>query len=77
MQVIPFTPLGILNLFDPFGFSKNRSEADKAKGLVAETNNGRLAMIGIMGFLSEQVIPGSVPLGPHLKAYTGEIMAPF
>merc|ERR1712071_458480 len=66
------------NLYDPFKFSKNRSEEKKAKGLKAEINNGRLAMIGIFGFLSEQVVPGSVPaLGGIVQPYDGEIMAPF
>ena len=51
-----------LNYFDPLGLSKNRSEEAKAKGLKAEINNGRLAMLGIFGFLCEQTIPGSVPL---------------
>merc|ERR1711924_129317 len=50
-----------LNLFDPFKFSKNASPEKKAKGLVTETNNGRLAMLGLFGFLSESKIPGSVP----------------
>jgi len=49
-------------LYDPFNFSKNRSEEAKARGLVTEINNGRLAMLGIFGFLLEQTIPGSVPL---------------
>ena len=66
------------NLFDPFGFSKNRSEEAKARGLVVEINNGRLAMLGIFGFLSEQTIPGSVPaLSGIVKPYAGEVMAPF
>jgi hypothetical protein len=66
------------NFYDPFRFSKNRSEEDKARGLVVELNNGRLAQIGVMGFLSEQKVEGSVPLltglVPH---YDGEPMAPF
>jgi hypothetical protein len=34
-------------------------------------------MIGLFGFLAESAIKGSVPFGPSLPAYTGEIMAPF
>jgi len=67
-----------LNLFDPFGFSKNKSEEAKAAGLIKELNNGRLAQIGILAFISEQRVEGSVPLlsglVPH---YSGETMAPF
>jgi len=76
-NVIPFTPAGVLSLYDPFGFSKNKSDEAKAKGLLTEINNGRLAMIGIMGFLAEQKVPGSVPFGPKLSAYAGEVMAPL
>merc|ERR1711957_641128 len=48
------------------------------KGLVTEINNGRLAMLGIMGFVSAAKIPGSVPaLEGVVKAYSGEVMAPF
>lgn len=67
-----------LNLYDPFGFSKNKSEAQKAAGLKKEINNGRLAMLGIFGFLCEQTIPGSVPLLTGIvKPYSGEVMSPF
>ena len=64
------------NYFDPFGLSKNRSEAAKEKGLKAEINNGRLAMLGIFGFLCEQTIPGSVPaLTGVVKPYAGDLIA--
>jgi len=66
------------NLFDPFGFSKNRSAEDKASGLIKEINNGRLAMIGIVGFIAAQRVEGSVPLLKGLVShYDGETMAPF
>ena len=67
------------NLYDPFKISKNKTPEQKAKGLITEINNGRLAMIGLFGFLAETQTPGSVPgltsLG--LKSYAGNIMAPF
>jgi hypothetical protein len=73
-----YIPGGALNLYDPFGWRKNRSEEDKANGLVKEINNGRLAMIGILGFLSEAKTPGSVPLlSGIIPPYSGEPMAPF
>ena len=66
------------NFYDPFKFSKNMSQETKDKRLVAEINNGRLAQIGILGFLSEQVCPGSVPgLTGIVQPYDGEPMAPF
>jgi len=71
-------PGGALNLFDPTGNSKKLSDEEKQKGLVKELNNGRLAMIGIFGFLAEGKIEGAVPLLkgviPH---YDGDIMAPL
>jgi len=73
-----YIPGGALNLFDPFGWSKGKSADAKAAGLVKEINNGRLAMIGIIGFLSEGKVPGSVPaLSGIIPAYSGEPMAPF
>jgi hypothetical protein len=67
-----------LDLYDPFGFSKSASPEKKEKGLLIEINNGRLAMLGIMGFLAESKVPGSVPaLTGIVKPYAGEVMAPF
>jgi len=70
-------PGGALNLFDPFGWNKSRSEEAKAAGLVKEINNGRLAMLGIFGFLSESKIEGSVPMLGFIPHYDGEVMAPL
>jgi len=67
-----------LELFDPFGFSKNKSPEAKADGLVKEINNGRLAMLGIMAFVAEARVPGSVPfLNGLIAPYSGETMAFF
>jgi hypothetical protein len=71
-------PGGALNLYDPFGWSRKRTEEEKAEGLIKELNNGRLAMLGIMGFVSEGKIEGSVPaLRGIIPHYDGEIMAPL
>jgi len=71
-------PGGALNLYDPFGWSKKRSEEDKADGLKKEINNGRLAMIGLMGFMAEGKVEGSVPvLTGIIPHYDGNVMAPF
>ena len=76
-DIIPH-PMPFNSLFDPFGFSKNASAEKKEKGLIAELNNGRLAQIGIIGFLSEQKVAGSVPMLEGLVSpYAGEPMAPF
>jgi len=67
-----------LDLFDPFGFSKNKTPEQKAKGLRAEINNGRAAMLGLFGFLSESKIPGSVPmLTVVIPSYGGDYMGPL
>jgi len=71
------------NLWDPFGLPggpKNLSEESKARRLEVELQNGRLAMIGIMGFLAASSVPGSVPFLasiPGYPQYSGNVMVPF
>ena len=69
----------VLSLYDPLGLNKNMSEEKKQTRLIAEINNGRLAMIGIMGFLAADKVSGSVPglLEKIAIPYDGEPMAPF
>jgi len=68
----------VLDLYDPFGLNGKMSQEKKDKRLVMEVNNGRLAMIGIFGFMAADAVPGSVPaLNNIATAYDGDIMAPF
>merc|ERR1719405_62890 len=73
----------IFNLWDPFEFPggpKNLSEESKARRLKVELQNGRLAMIGIMGFLAASSVPGSVAFLasiPGYPQYSGNVMVPI
>jgi len=67
-----------LDLYDPFGYSKKMSQEKKDERLLMEINNGRLAMLGIFGFLCADTIPGSVPLLKDIAIpYDGQVMSPF
>jgi len=66
------------NLYDPFNYAKSRTAEENERLLLVEINNGRLAMLSIIAFLSAQAIPGSVPgLVGIVKPYSGDVMAPF
>merc|ERR1719208_156617 len=58
------TPGKIPLIWDPLGFTKNLSPETLARKRTAELKNGRLAMIGVMSFVSAHYIPDSVPLLP-------------
>jgi len=77
-QLFSDTVHPVLNLYDPFNLNKKMTEEKKEKRLVMEINNGRLAMLGIFGFLAADKVEGSVPA---LKAiaipYSGDVMVPF
>jgi hypothetical protein len=66
------------DLYDPLKIYRMVPDSKKERGLLVELNNGRLAMIGIMGFMCEHTTPGSVPLlSGVVKPYHGQVMAPF
>ena len=67
-----------LDYFNPIGTVSKMTPERKEQGLLAEINNGRLAMLGIFGLVSAEkgcFVPGldSLPLKP----YAGESMEPF
>ena len=70
-----------LNLYDPLnvGF-RSKSAEEKARGLKSELLNGRAAMMGLFGLLSESSVPGSVPFLSKIEGfphYSGNVMIPF
>ena len=68
----------IPKLWDPLNLSKNLSPEAREKKLLAEINNGRLAMIGIMSFVCAAKVPGSIPaLNGIIAPYSGDVMAPL
>lgn len=48
--------------YDPIGYFKKKSDAEKTKLRLQELKNGRLAMMAMAAFTSEHWIPGSVPI---------------
>lgn len=75
-----YIPGGALNLYNPFPRKDIAvmTEEQKQRRLVSELNNGRLAQIGIFGFISAGMVEGSVPaLTGVIPHYDGDVMAPF
>jgi hypothetical protein len=74
-------PVPFDSLYDPFNLNAEKSREELDKSLLAEINNGRLAMIGIMGLLSASKglqVPGiDSIIDPSLTKYAGEVMGPL
>lgn len=69
-----------IDLWDPLNLTSSMSEETKRTKLAKEVNNGRLAMLGMFGFLVESKVPGAVPVLAWLHVvppYNGEYMLPF
>jgi len=67
-----------LELWDPFGFTSKMSPETKERKLLVEINNGRAAMLGIMGFVAAAkgcIVPVQDSVG--IPPYAGQPMAPF
>jgi hypothetical protein len=71
----------MFDLYDPFSFGhRAKSDEAKARGLKSEILNGRAAMMGIFGFISESKVPGSVPILSGIAGFPHsdiDTMAPF
>jgi hypothetical protein len=50
--------------YDPLGYQKKQTQAQKDDMRLKELKNGRLAMIAMAAYTSEHWIPGSVPFLP-------------
>jgi len=71
-------PEFVFDLYDPFKWFPEKTEAQLARGREVEINNGRLAQFGIFSFVSEATVPGSVPpLTGLIAPYSGNVMIPF
>ena len=56
-------------VFPPINMSGVLSEEAFKRKRTSEINNGRLAMIASLGFISEYYIPGSVPALAGIPAF--------
>lgn len=61
------------------GLEQEQVGREEGPWVADEINNGRLAMIGLFGFLAEGAIPGSVPALKGLIPASGavNVMSPF